>query len=149
MIIGLENNSYIVKCPRNDIDIFDIEEIKDFVYKILVKIKKRDMINGDYKFNIFTNYEYGMIVEIDRINNNETDCMDIKINFNIESCFLEEVDYFYVKDSYNDKKKGKLYYYDGKFYREYVRDNYEGCNLIYGRKASEIVRKGIVVRIGK
>jgi len=133
-------NNFTFKLKGIEIDIFNYDEIMNICKMIMKKIIVEDKDNGLYKFDIYTNYQYGMIIDGKKISND--DDIDIKVNFHIESIFLEEVDYF----NYKDKNK-IIYYYNNKFYIEYDKDSLIDSYILYGDMVYDILNRGIIVNI--
>ena len=134
-----EYKNIIVKYKNLDIDIFDYDEVMNLCKIVIKKLISKYICYGLYLFNIYTNYQYGIIIVINKINDLDND-INIKIRFHIESIFLEEIDYF----KYKDKNK-TIYYYDDKFYIEYDKNYLEDSYILYGDIVDEILDNGIVI----
>lgn len=138
MIISKNDNLIIVKVFREhitDIDIYDVEMVCDFFKNLLIKIKKKYDIRGLCYIDVYTNNEFGMIIEIDNIYQYD-DEVDIKISFHIDALFMKE-----VVDI--DNIENEIYYYKDKYYACY--DGISDSNIIY-KNSLEIIDKGIRVK---
>jgi len=148
----IDKDFYIVKIFNNldTLDIYNHDEIKDFVQDLFNKILNKYKLCGEIVFNIFIDRLYGMIIEIKK----ERDLIvknliDIDIKFNLNISFLYEVDYFYLIE--NNISNQNIYYYDDKFYLEIVNDIDEedyfkllnNSLVIYNDKINEIINNGI------
>lgn len=148
----VDKDFYIIKVFNNynNFDIYDHNEIKNFVQELFNQILKKYKLKGSIVFNIYIDNMYGMIIEIRKISDLIIDhLIDIKIKFNLNISFLYEVDYFYLLD--NDISNQNVYYYNDKFYLEIINDMEEGkyfklldnCLIIYNEDINEIINKGI------
>ena len=142
----------IPKCILGDIDIYNRDDIEDFVKIVIVKILRKRKIKGMVFLDIYIDLFYGMIIEIENRNCDDIDDkIDVKIVFHIDSSFLYEIDYFMVKD--NDLHGHTLYYYDNKFYLEINHDIDDGlfCCLLEAReiiyKDLNTIRQGVTINI--
>lgn len=138
-ISSYSKNNFTVKFKDYDINIFDYDEVMNICKEIIKKIISKDENFGIYMFDIYTNCKYGLIIDGEKMSD-KSDGIDIKINFHVESTFLEEIDYF----SYNNKNK-IIFYYDNKFYIEYDKDFLTDSYILYGDKVYEILNKAIVI----
>lgn len=136
-------SQYIIKFKNTKVDIFNYDEILNLTEQALKKITNLDSLNGIYDIRVYTNYDYGIIMEIEK--NYDEEETDIKIHFYIDSPILVKSDYFYLKDT-NTKNK-IVYYFDKEFYIEYNKDINEFSETVYGNKAKEIINKGIKILI--
>lgn len=148
----IDKDFYIVKVFNNwdDFDIYNHDEIKDFVQDLFDKILDKYKLCGEIIFNVFIDKLYGMIIEIKK----ESDLIiknliDIKIKFNLNISFLYEIDYFYLID--NNITNQNIYYYNNKFYLEIINDIKEedyfqlldNCLIIYNDEINNIINNGI------
>ena len=139
MVICKEDNLFIIKIFKeylNNVDIFDKDSIVSLFKDILFRLKKRYDLCGLFDIKVYTNDDYGMIMEVNNIYKYD-DEIDVKINFNIDSVFLYEV-------QEEDDCRGSIYYYDGKYYSDYVDGNYDS-SVIY-KDSLDIIRKGIRIK---
>ena len=139
MVICKEDNLFIIKIFKNylnDIDIYDKDSIVSLFRDILFKLNKKYDLCGLFDIKVYINDDYGMIMEVNNIYKYD-DEIDVKINFNIDSIFLYEIN--------NEcDSKGNVYYYDGKYYSDYV-DGYYDSYVIY-KDSLDIIRKGIKIK---
>lgn len=147
----IDNDYYIVKVFNNDFDIYDHEEIKNFVQFLFKKLLNKYKIQGNFLLNIYIDNMYGMIIEIkqDKDDFIFDNLLDIKIKFNLNISFLYEIDYFYsIENSLNNQN---IYYYNDKYYLEIINDINEkdylklldNSLIIYNDKINEIIENGI------
>lgn len=136
MIIRRYDNLYIIKIVKetiNNFDYFNQEEISKLFHNIIMKLKKRYQINGLLDINVYTNEEYGMIIEIEEVES-YYDEIDMHIHFHLDTIFLQEINE--IKDSLQD-----VYFYKDKYYTRY--NQLLDSNIIY--KTEEILTKGIKI----
>lgn len=146
----INKNKSLLKIPRglfDEIDIYDRDEIEEFVKIIIIRILRQKKIKGIVFLDIYIDLFYGMIIEID---NRDIDLLDnqidIKITFHIDSSFLYEIDYFDVIDL--NLKGHTIYYYENKFYLE-INHDIDDKLLFYLLEAKEIIYKDLdVIRGG-
>ena len=136
MIIRKYDNLYIIKIVKetiNNFDYFNQEEISKLFHNIIMNLKKRYQINGLLDINVYTNEEYGMIIEIEEVES-YYDEIDMHIHFHLDTLFLQEINE--IKDSLQD-----VYFYKDKYYTRY--NQLLDSNIIY--KTEEILTKGIKI----
>ena len=136
MIIRKYDNLYIIKIVKetiNNFDYFNQEEISKLFNDIIMNLKKRYQINGLLDINVYTNEEYGMIIEIEEVES-YYDEIDMHIHFHLDTLFLQEINE--IKDSLQD-----VYFYKDKYYTRY--NQLLDSNIIY--KTEEILTKGIKI----
>lgn len=136
MIIRKYDNLYIIKIVKetiNNFDYFNQEEISKLFHDIIMNLKKRYQINGLLDINVYTNEEYGMIIEIEEVES-YYDEIDMHIHFHLDTLFLQEINE--IKDSLQD-----VYFYKDKYYTQY--NQLLDSNIIY--KTEEILTKGIKI----
>jgi len=148
----IDKDNYILKVYNyyNGVDIYDLDNIEDFVKDIFNRSLKKYNLSGRILFNVYVDRFYGMIIEIKKENNLIIDkLIDIKIKFNLNISFLYEVDYFYLID--NNIFNQNIYFYNDKFYLEIINDFNENeyiklldnSSIIYDEKINCIVNNGI------
>ena len=138
MIIRKEDNLYIVYIFINfinDIDIFDYNDITFLFKRIFSLLKEKYNVNGFCDVDVYVNNKFGMILEIYNIYND--DKLDIKVKFNINSLFLNEINYI------DDNDYNEVFFYDGRYYTLY--NNCIDSNIIY-KNADNIVNNGIKIK---
>lgn len=148
----IDDNNFLIKVYSEylDFDIYDHDEIRNFIEKIYDKLLSKYYVCGSLVFNIFLDRMYGMIIEVKK--NGDfifKNLLDVKIKFNLNISFLYEVDYFYILE--NEISNQNIYYYKGKYYLELIRDidkkKYiellDNCNIIYNEEINNIVNNGI------
>lgn len=116
IITKLDKDTYQIKLPEKNIDIYNPKEIKDIIEKITKKILKKEKLYGIAIIEIFEDINYGTIIEIKNIKKiyypqNE---LEVKITIHTGTTFLYKIDYFDIKKSTNNK----IYYYQNNFYLE-------------------------------
>lgn len=137
MIIRKIDNTYIIRIINNKIDINELynqEKVSKLFKKIILKIKEKYNIKGLLDINVYTNNNYGMIIEIEVIYA-DLEEIDMHIHFHLDTTFLIELNDL---DILNEKE---IYYYNNKFYTIYnvISDS----PIIY--KTEDIIKKGIKV----
>jgi len=154
----ITENNFIAKISNDvveNIDIFDIDEVEEFIKNLFTTFLKRQKIKGEVELNIYIDNNYGMIVDI----KNEEDFVfddeiDIKIIFHLNNAFLYEIDYFDILENTNIKDVN-IYFYNNKFYLELIDDidkkDYikllEASNIIWDNEGFKIVNKGVKLTI--
>lgn len=154
----ITENNFIAKISNDvveNIDIFDMEEVEEFIKNLFTTILKRQKIKGEVELNIYIDNNYGMIVDI----KNEEDFVfddevDIKIIFHLNNAFLYEIDYFDIVENTNIKN-ANIYFYNNNFYLELIDDidkkDYikllEASNIIWDNEGFKIVNKGVKLTI--
>ena len=136
MIIRKYDNIYIIKILKNKINNFDYfnqDNIKDLFKNIILKLKEKYQITGLLDINVYTNNDYGMIIEIEEIAS-YFDEIDMHIHFHLDTLFLQEITEIIPLSK-------EVYYYKEKYYTSY--DKSLDSSIIY--KTEEIVKKGIKV----
>ena len=145
MNISKFGNDYLIKIYKEeikDIDIYDIDDIYTLIKLIIKKIIKNNNISGNYQINIYTNDIYGMIIEFNKIK--ENNYIDLKINITIDSIFLYKTNSNYLNTN------NTIYYYKNNYYI-LPKDNninlLEVEEVLYGNIVKEILTKGIKVKL--
>lgn len=145
MNISKFGNDYLIKIYKEeikDINIYDIDDIYTLIKLIIKKIIKNNNISGNYQINIYTNDIYGMIIEFNKIK--ENNYIDLKINITIDSIFLYKTNNNYLDNN------STIYYYKNNYYI-LPKDNninlLEVEEVLYGNIVKEILAKGIKVSI--
>jgi len=153
MICNLIDKDFFIIKVFNDIynfDIYDHNEIKEFVNTLFKKLLNKYNIYGNVLINIYIDNVYGMIVEIKKEDNLFIKkFINIKIKFNLNISFLYDVDYFYLLD--NNINNQNIYYYNNKFYLEIIndidKDTYikllDNSLIIYNEEINNIINNGI------
>ncbi len=128
------------------------EKIEDYIKKLIIKIKKiyKIKISGSYEVLIYQNNNYGLIIEMNKIDDLEffPELIDLKINVYYDSeIFIEINDYFLISNYKN------IYYYDDKYYINIKnisnKDQLylsEFSNYIYGNSIKNIKKKFITIK---
>ena len=148
----IDKDNYILKIYNKyaGFDIYEQDNVKDFVKDIFNKMLKKYNLSGNIIFNIFIDRLYGMIIEVKKDKDLLLEkLIDIKIKFNLNVSFLYEVDYFYLID--NNIINQNIYYYNDKFYLEIINDiddiDYikllDNSLIIYNNDINDIINKGI------
>ena len=114
IVINDDNNLiiYINKMYLKDIDFNDNLELQKYFKNILSKLNYYYdiVVNGDYELDIYTDPLYGIIIELEKLENDYFDYYDDEVELHIvihNTNFLYELeDYFF-----NFKIKNKLDYY--------------------------------------
>ena len=145
MNISKFGNDYLIKIYKEeikDIDIYDIDDIYTLIKLIIKKIIKNNNISGNYQINNYTNDIYGMIIEFNKIK--ENNYIDLKINITIDSIFLYKTNSNYLNTN------NTIYYYKNNYYI-LPKDNninlLEVEEVLYGNIVKEILSKGIKVKL--
>ena len=148
----ISNDYHIINIYKDYInfDIYDQNEVKEFIYSLYMTKLKKYNLKGILEFNIYIDANYGMIIEIKKRSNLLfEDIIDIKIKFNLNLSFLYEIDYFYILE--NNLNNQKIYYYKNKFYLEIIntlnKEEFikllDNTTIIYDNKINNIISKGI------
>ena len=144
MNISKLGNDYLIKIYKEeikDINIYDIDDIYTLIKLIIKKIIKNNNISGNYQINIYTNDIYGMIIEFNKIK--ENNYIDLKINITIDSIFLYKTNSNYLNTN------NTIYYYKNNYYI-LPKDNninlLEVEEVLYGNIVKEILSKGIKLK---
>ena len=145
MNISKLGNDYLIKIYKEeikDINIYNIDDIYTLIKLIIKKIIKNNNISGNYQINIYTNDIYGMIIEFNKIK--ENNYIDLKINITIDSIFLYKTNSNYLNTN------NTIYYYKNNYYI-LPKDNninlLEVEEVLYGNIVKEILSKGIKVKL--
>ncbi len=149
IIIKKENiNTYQIKIYE-EININDINILKDISKEIINKIKKKYFLKKEIVLDIYPS-KYETIIELSDYNRliyitNET---KVKINIHTSTTFLYEIDY-----PINNKYNGIVYYYKNKYYlkiKEISQKDYlylsEYSKLIY-KDTNKILDNGLKIKI--
>ena len=148
----IDKDTYILKVYNyyNGVNIYDHDNIEEFVKDIFNKSLKKYNLTGRILFNVYIDKLYGMIIEIKKENNLIIDkLIDIKLKFNLNISFLYEIDYFYLIDNNIDNQN--VYFYNNKFYLEIINDisdnDYikllDNSFIIYDDEINNIINDGI------
>lgn len=130
--------------------------MEEYFRKIIIILRKYYGIQliGEYNVKVYVNKFYGLIIELERIDDNNpflTNLIDMKIIFHINSIILYEVDNY----DFIDYIKGniKKYYYKNKFYfliNEIDDISYlkllEYSKIIYGDKVKRIMGEALIIK---
>lgn len=141
LIINNDGSLFIIKIYKESIDnfdLFDIDNVTDIFKDILVKIKRKYNVSGLCDIDVYVNYDFGMIIEINNVYKYGKD-IDVKIRFHIDSYFMNEIDF--DPDAIN--LYDDLYYYNNKYYTMY--NKLWDSNIIY-KDCEDIVNKGIRIK---
>ena len=137
MIISNNDNVIIVKVYRDYycyFNIYDINDLYSFFKNLFKNIKNKYEISGFCDVDVYTNDNFGMIIEINNTYKYE-DKIDVKITFHVDNVFLVEI---------NDiDKYDNIYYYKNRYYTYYDKkiDN----NILY-KDCKYIINNGIKIR---
>ena len=148
----IDKDNYILKVYNyyNGVNIYDHDNIEEFVKDIFNKSLKKYNLTGRILFNVYIDKLYGMIIEIKKEYDLIIDkLIDIKLKFNLNISFLYEIDYFYLIDNNIDNQN--VYFYNDKFYLEIINDisdnEYikllDNSLIIYNDEINNIINKGI------
>ena len=139
------NNTYQIKIYE-EININNINKLKDIIKEIIKKIKKKYFLRKEIVLDIYpSNYE--TIIELKDYNKliNITNFTELKINIHTDTIFLYEIDY-------PTKYKGTIYYYKNKYYlkinniseKEYLYLS-EYSKLLY-KDNDKILDNGLIIK---
>lgn len=135
MIISSYDDIFIVKIFKdstyniND----DIDSVLEIFKIVLKKLRNKYDVRGLCYIDIYTNDDYGIIIEVDNVYKYDDD-IDIKVSFHFGSYFMMEIEDI---DIYKT-----VYYYDGKYYTEY-ENNFDSY-VIYN--CDDIINDGIKIK---
>ena len=136
MIIRKCDDYFLIRVSNDmvkNINIFDMESIKELFKSIIDKLRKKYDLHGLVDVDVYVNNSYGMIIEM-RMLADYFDEIDMKIKMHLNSLFLTEISSNDVLD-YED-----VYYYRDKFYGNYL--GLVDSNIIY-KDTDDIISKGI------
>lgn len=154
----VDTDNYVVKVFNEeiyDLDIFNIDEVEDFIKNIFKNFVKTYKLKGDVLLNIYIDLYYGIIVEVKKEDSfYDSDEIDARVVFHLNNAFLYEVDYFYILDN-TSIKNANVYFYNNKFYLELtdeisISDKYklsEACDIIWDDRSFEIINKAIKLKL--
>lgn len=146
------NNKIIIYINQPiNLDLNDNLSLEKYLKKLIITLKKRYSLNfsGLYTARIYSNVNYGLIIELE---NKDTldffpDLIDLKIIIEEDSEFLIEVDDYYLINNYP-----QIYTYKNKFYTNFKYLNSddiiklsEFMNIIYGIKKDLILNKSKIL----
>lgn len=140
------NNTYKIKIYE-EININNINILKDISKEIINKIKKKYHLRKEIVLDIYPSI-YETIIELKDYNKliDISNLTEVKINIHTDTIFLYEIDY-------PTKNKGIVYYYNNKYYlkikkiskKEYLYIS-EHSKLIY-KDNDKILDKGLKIKI--
>lgn len=144
-------NKYYIK----DVDYHNKSSIESYFKKIIFNLKKNYNIHmsGFYNVNIYINNNYGIIITLDRIDEDFlfNNIIDMKIIFHFNSDILYEInDYYLIKQI---SFEGNIYFYKDNFYiNPNIIDDInmlkilEFSKIIYNDKINDIINDGILIK---
>jgi hypothetical protein len=146
---------YLNKYYLKDFDYNDKTSVEKYLKKLIFNLKKNYnfSINGFYNLNIYTNKDYGMIVDINRIDEDFlfNNIIDMKVVFHFNNDFLYEIDDYYLKNQII--YQGNIYFYNNKYYLNIINIDelnltklLEFSNIIYNDKIKDILSDGILIK---
>ena len=115
MLIRKKDDYFVIKIFKDnliDINIFDINCVRDLFKDIFLKLRKKYDLHGLIDVDVYLNDNYGMIIEMVPVDGYFDD-VDMKIKMHLNTIFLMNIDGNYILD-YKD-----VYYYGGKFFCSY------------------------------
>ncbi len=145
---------YLNKFYINKLDLEDKKSVEEYFKNIFLKLKKRFSFNiyGYYNIKVFANNIYGIIIEVNKINNEYFKLYgsktDMKIAIDTNNLFLYEIEDYFLIDYLSDYINN-IYYNDNnhKYYIE-INENInkakyniliENSNIIYDADADDIL----------
>jgi len=154
---SINNNLFrlnILKDNINDLNIFDYDDVKKFIFKILEKYIFKYNLLGTLYLDVYIDDYYGIIVDIKRKNfKTYDDYVEIKITFHLDNIFLYKIDYFDLLENTNIKKQ-RIYYYKNNYYLEIINEintsdyfNLLEISDIYYNDNDDIIEKGTILLI--
>ena len=147
-----EDLTIYVNNKNIDFDYKIKENMEDYIKKLIIKINKiyKIKISGAYQVLIYQNKNYGLIIEMNKIEELEffPDLIDLKINIFYDSeIFMELSDYFLINNYTN------IYFYNDKYYLNIkevsLKDQLylsEFSKYIYGDNVRKIKNKFVLVK---
>jgi len=148
--VKIKNDKFItlyINKKLIEIDLKDKKELESYIKRMIVLLKKKniDMLSGLYIARVYINDKYGIIVELELLEELEffKDMYDLKmIIFDNSDIYLE------FDDLYNENKR--MIYYNNHFYLnlELVYDDfriYEFSRLVYGDELLKIKDNGKLI----
>ena len=151
LIVGDDIIIYLSKAYIKNININD----KDDLIKLIKKINNKYNIelSGYLNINVYIDKNYGIIMNIKKEELEYLDYFnDIQMNIEVtDDSFLYKIDdILCIKKLLNDIV---LYKYKDHFYLKIIKISdinlgkiLEYCQLIYGKKARNIINKGIIIK---
>ena len=136
MIISKDDYIYVIYIYKSyyDLDIFNYDDISFLLKKVFIKLNRKYNLMGTFYIDIYVNDEFGIIMEINNIDNN-LNYFDVKVKIHLDSLFLNEILY--------DKEYNDIYFYNNKYYT-FFNKKIDG-NIIY-KDVLDIINKGIKVK---
>ena len=128
----------LIKILKNDLENFDIYDKEQIIklFKLIFKnIKDKYDLSGLFDVYIYSNNEYGMIIEINNLCYFDNE-IELKLKIQIDSLFFMEI------MSNEILEFDEVYYYKDKFY-SYYSDSYDR-KIIY-KDIDEIINNGIKI----
>ena len=138
MIFSKEDRFLLIKILKNDLEsfyIYDKEQIIKLFKLIFKNIKDKYDLSGLFDVYIYSNNEYGMIIEINNLCYFDNE-IELKLKIQIDSLFFMEI------MSNEILEFDEVYYYKDKFY-SYYNDSYDR-KIIY-KDIDEIINNGIKI----
>lgn len=154
----VSENNFIAKISNDiieNIDIFDIDEVENFIKNLFKEFIKKHKLKGEVELDIYINNYYGMIIDIKTDNDFLfEDEVNVRIMFHLNNIFLYEIDYFDILENTNIRNCN-VYYYNDKFYLEITcniddKDYFtllESSNILWDDTTMEIVKNGVKLTI--
>ncbi len=142
---------YLNKHYIKDLNIEDKISVETYFKKLFRNLKSNYNLNmeGYYMVNIYSNCQYGLIIEVNKLNAEYFSLygnkVDMKITINLNQPFLYEIDDYFIIDSLKNIINN-VYFKNNKYYLE-LKDiidessyNFllENSNIIYNDKAKDI-----------
>jgi len=115
MKIEVVDNKIIVYLFNENINVNDILELNNKIKDIFLRIMKKSNYDffGYNKVDVYYNENYGTVLEVERIGNNEFNYQRIDLKIVV---YKNAVMFFEFDDYYFDKKPKSLVLKDGKYY---------------------------------
>lgn len=122
MIINKVDNCYIIKLFKQEIDIYNPNELEYITKKIIKKITLHNNLKNTIYLEFYLNKNYGTIIKLTDYNSPFSKQKEkiVKITIHTDTPFLYQTDYFNIKE--NNLSDKNVYYYKNKFYIEIINE---------------------------
>ena len=148
IIKQIDKYNFIIKDINIINNIYDQNEIKQLISKIINKLKKKYQLYNSFIFIFYIDEYNNNIIKIKNIENNNK-YIDIKLKFYLNNIILYKIDYFLI-DKLNINNKN-IYYYNNNYYLKINRDITkqqlifleENTKYYYSKESLNIINKAI------
>ena len=148
IIKQIDKYNFIIKDINIINNIYDQNEIKQLISKIINKLKIKYKLYNSFIFIFYIDEYNNNIIKIKNIESNNK-YIDIKLKFYLDNIILYKIDYFLI-DKLNINNKN-IYYYNNNYYLKINRDITkqqlifleENTKYYYSKESLNIINKAI------